>query len=102
MEEGRAQSLTKPIWPLAGCIYPYFMCICSSLIMGVFYPWAFLCITEMPERSCAPWITESKNQVVLCAERWAQNSPLALILPGLKDQSSRLGIISEDVFFSLW
>lgn len=49
MEEGRAQSLTKPIWPLAGCIYPYFMCICPSLIMGVFYPSAFLCITEMPE-----------------------------------------------------
>lgn len=58
-------------------------------------------LPEMPERSCTPWVTESKNQVVLCAERWTQNSLLALILPGLKDQSSRLGIISEDVFFSL-
>lgn len=100
MEEGKAQSLTRPIWPLAGCIYPYFMFTCSSLIMGVFYPWAFLCITEMPERSCTPWVTESK--VVLCAERWTQNSLLALILPGLKDQSSRLGIISKGCFlFSL-
>lgn len=66
--------------------------------MGGFYPWAFLCITEMPERSCAPRVTESKNQVVLCAEGWTQNSPLALILLGLKDQSPRLSIISKDVF----
>lgn len=102
IQKGRAPSLTRLIWPLAGCIYPYFMCTYSNLIMGSFYPWAFLCITEMPERSCSPWVTESKNQVVLCAEGRTQNSPLALILRRLKDQSSRHSIISKEVSFSLW